>query len=339
MNNGIEIKKNIEVTLSIDDVFDEEDYLPDGYDYTCKNGLEIHYGYSKSNYQSIIPFISACSIWFPYKEEKFTDTTVSLNDYSIRKEFYEDWEEFYNYLKNRHKKKLEEKFKLSAETIETPLYKINYTEKDNYITDITLTIDSTLFWGEEPTSSVSRPFEFCKGGWTFIYNTTPSTISCILGNFIREVWFRGNEHVLHDKDIKISKGEFRIFLDDVDSFVHYLAAKGKSRKSCEGYLVINQIITEEDEIITKFTFTIPPHTKFLKYGYEEGNWTFCVDNENEENFISMTTKQAFLSFGDNNKATCVCITKETPLVSELEEAYNAFLDEVMTEDCGSCCLN
>ena len=105
MKNGIEIKKNIKVTLSITDVFDKEDYLPNGYEYVCKNGLNIHYGYSDDIYQGIIPFIASYSIWFPYKKEEITYTTTELNDYSARKHFYEDWEEFYNYLKERHEKK------------------------------------------------------------------------------------------------------------------------------------------------------------------------------------------------------------------------------------------
>ena len=57
---------------------------------------------------------------------------------------------------------------------------------------------------------------------------------------------------------------------------------------------------------------------------------FFIDDKDVENFISMISKEAFLSFNDNNEATCVYLSKEVPQVSELEKAYHDFLYEVMT---------
>ena len=330
MKNGIEMKKNIEIKLSIADVFDKEDYLPEGYKYICKNGLAINYGYNSSNHQNIIPFISRSFIWFPYKKEEITDITTELNDYSARKKFYEDWEEFYNYLKERHEKKKNTEV---TETIETPLYNINYTKKNNYIINITLTLDPSLFW-EEPSTEVSNMIDFTGTyGWTFLYNTVPHTIPCIFPEY-REVWFRGNEPIISDTDCKMSEEEFEEFVRDVDSFVCDLATKSKLRKSCGEHLIIRQFPINDEEIVTKFTFTVPPHTKFLKYRYKENNWTFFVnytDDKDVEKFIPMISKEAFLSFNDNNEATCVYVSKKVPQVSELEKAYHDFLYEVMTE--------
>ena len=326
MKNGIEIKKNIKVTLSIADVFDEEDYLPDGYKYVCKNGLAINYGYNGSNYQNIIPFISRSFIWFPYKKEEITDTTIELNDYSARKKFYEDWEEFYNYLKERHEKK---KNTEATETIETPLYNINYIKKDNCITNITLTLDPSLFW-EEPSTNVSNMNDFIGAyGWTFFYNTVPNTIPCIAFSY-KEVWFRSNEHIISDADCKMSKEEFEEFVKDIDSFVWDLIITGKLRRSCGKHLVIEQLPINDEEIVTKFTFTIPPHAKFLKNTYRINDWIFSIDNKNGQSWISMTSKRAILCF-DNNKAVCTYIAEEVPQVSELEKAYRDFLDEVIAE--------
>ena len=338
MKNGIEIKKNIKVTLSIADVFDEEDYLPNGYEYVCKNGLNIHYGYSDDNYQGIIPFIGNSDIWFPYKKEEITDTTTKLNDYSARKKFYEDWEEFYNYLKERHEKKkiaeTEETIKPvgSIETIETPLYNINYTKKDNCITKITLTLDPSLFW-EEPFTDISNMISFTGAyGWIFLYNTVPNTIPCILPEY-KEVWFRSNEPIISDTDCKMSEEEFEEFIIAITEFVEkHLSIKTKTRYSSCHNLIIKQFPINDDDIVTKFTFTIPPHTKFLKYSYKENNWTFFIEDDKDvENFISMISKEAFLSFNDNNEATCVYISKEVPQVSELEKAYHDFLYEVIAE--------
>lgn len=332
MKNGIEIKKNIEVTLSIADVFDEEDYLPNGYEYVCKNGLNIHYGYSDDIYQDIIPFITSGSIWFPYKKEEITDTTTELNDYSARKKFYEDWEEFYNYLKERHEKKKNTK---AIEAIKNPLYNINYTKKDNYITNITLTLDPSLFW-EEPSTEVSSMIDFVgTHRWRFFYNTVPRTMPCILPEY-KEVWFKGNEHIISDADCRMSEEEFEEFVIDVTEFVEkHLHGRTKTRHSSGHNLVIKQFPINDEEIVTKFTFTVPPHTKFLKYSYKENNWTFFIDDIDDdkdvENFIPMIYKEAFLSFNDNNEATCVYISKEVPQVSELEKAYYDFLDEVMAE--------
>lgn len=329
MKNGIEIKKNIKVTLSIADVFDEEDYLPDGYEYVCKNGLAIYYGYSDDIYQGIIPFIDRSYIWFPYKKEEITSIAPTLNDYSARKKFYEDWEEFYNYLKERHEKK---KNVEAVETIKNPLYNINYTKKDNYITNITLTLDPSLFW-EESFTDISNMIDFTgTHGWTFFYNTVPNTIPCILPEY-KEVWFRGNEPIISDTDCRMSEEEFEEFVIDVDSFVCDLTAKGKLRKSCGEHLIIKQFPINDEEIVTKFTFTVPLHTKFLKYRYKENSWTFFIDDIDDkdvENFISMTTKKVLLSFNDNNEATCVYVSKKVPRVSELEKAYHDFLYEVMT---------
>ena len=333
MKNGIEIKKNIKVTLSIADVFDEEDYLPDGYKYVCKNGLSINYGYNDSNYQNIIPFISCSRIWFPYKKEEITDTTTELNDYSARKKFYEDWEEFYNYLKERHEKK---KTIETTETIKNPLYNINYIKKDNYITNITLTLDSSLFW-EEPSTEVSSMINFTGTyGWRFFYNTNPKTIPCILPGHIKEVWFSGNELIISDTDCKMSEEEFEEFIIAITEFVEkHLSIRTKTRYSSMHSLIIKQFPIDDEEIVTKFTFTIPPHTKFLKDHYKENNWTFFIDDIDDdkdiENFISMISKEAFLSFNDNNEATCVYISKKVPQVSELEKAYHDFLYEVITE--------
>ena len=332
MKNGIEIKKNIKVTLSITDVFDKEDYLPNGYEYVCKNGLNIYYGYSDDVYQDIIPFITSYSIWFPYKKEEITDTTTELNDYSARKQFYEDWEEFYNYLKERHEKKKNIETTETTEIIETPLYNINYTEKNNYITNITLTLDPSLFW-EEPSTEVSSMIDFTGAyGWKFFYNTVPHTIPCILPEY-KEVWFKGNKHIIYEADSKMSEEEFEEFVMDVAEFVEkHLHGRTKTRHSSRHNLVIKQFPINDEEIVTKFTFTVPPHTKFLKYSYKENNWTFFIDDDkNVENFISMISKEAFLSFNDNNEATCVYISKEVPQVSELEKAYHDFLDEVMAE--------
>ena len=331
MKNGIEIKKNIKVTLSIADVFDEEDYLPNGYEYVCKNGLEIHYGYSNDIYQCIIPFITGGSIWFPYKKEEITDTTTELNDYSARKKFYEDWEEFYTYLKERHEKK---KNIEATETIEMPLYNINYTKKNNYITNITLTLDPSLFW-EEPFTDVSNMIDFTGAyGWTFLYNTVPNTIPCILPEY-KEVWFRGNEPIISDTDCKMSEEEFEEFVIAITEFVEkHLSISTKTRYSSGHGLIIKQFPIDDEEIVTKFTFTVPPHTKFLKHSYKENNWTFFIDNIDDdkdvENFIPMIYKEAFLSFNDNNEATCVYVSKKVPQVSELEKAYHDFLYEVMT---------
>ena len=329
MKNGIEIEKNIKVTLSIADVFDEEDYLPNGYEYVCKNGLNIHYGYSADIYQGFIPFITSDSIWFPYKKEEITDITTELNDYSARKKFYEDWEEFYNYLKERHEKK---KTIETIETIEMPLYNINYTKKNNYITNITLTLDPSLSW-EEPSTEVSSMIDFTGTyGWKFFYNTVPHTIPCILPEY-KEVWFRSNELIISDTDCKMSEEEFEEFVRDVDSFVCDLATKSKLRKSCGEHLIIKQFPIDDEEIVTKFTFTVPPHTKFLKCNYKESNWTFFINNiydKDAENFISMTSKEAFLSFDDNNEATCVYVSKKVPQVSELAQPYHAFLYEAIT---------
>ena len=329
MKNGIEIEKNIKVTLSIADVFDKEDYLPDGYKYVCKNGLEINYGYNGSNHQNIIPFISRSFIWFPYKKEEITGITTELNDYSAREKFYEDWEEFYNYLKERHEKK---KTIEATETIERPLYNINYTKKDNYITKITLTLDPSLFW-EESFTDISNMIRFVGSyGWKFFYNTVPHTIPCILPEY-KEVWFRSNELIISDADCKMSEEEFEEFVIAIKEFVEeHLHVRIKTRYSSGHSLMIKQFPIDDEEIVTKFTFTVPPHTKFLKYCYKENNWTFFIDNYKDvENFISMTSKEAFLSFDDNNKATCAYISKEVPQVSELEKAYRDFLDEVIAE--------
>lgn len=332
MKNGIEIKKNIEVTLSIADVFDKEDYLPDGYEYVCKNGLKIHYGYSDDVYQSVIPFIDHSYIWFPYKKEEITNTVTTLNDYSARKKFYEDWEEFYNYLKERHEKKKNTK---ATETIERPLYNINYTKKDNYITNITLTLDPSLFW-EEPSTEVSSMIDFIGAhGWRFFYNTVPKTIPCIFPEY-KEVWFRGNEHIISNTDCRMSEEEFEEFVIAITEFVEeHLHVRTKTRYSSGHSLIIKQFPINDEEIVTKFTFTVPPHTKFLKYRYKENNWTFFIDDIDDdkdvENFISMISKEAFLSFNDNNEATCVYVSKKVPQVSELEKAYHDFLYEVMTE--------
>lgn len=342
IKNGIEIK-NIEITLSIADVFDKEDYLPNGYQYVCKNGLEIYYGYSDEDYQSIMPFITGAVVWFPYGKEEITDTTIALNDYSARKMFYEDWEEFYNYLKERHeKKKIVETTETtksvgSIETIATPLYNINYTtknytKKDSYITNITLTLDPSLFW-EEPPTDVSNMINFTGVyGWTFFYNTNPKTIPCILPGHIKEVWFSSNEYTIPcTPTCKMSEKEFKEFVRDVDSFVCNLATKSKLRKSCGEHLIINQITTNNEEIATKFTFTIPPHTKFLKDIYRKNDWIFFIGDKNNQSLISMTAKQAFLCFDNNNKAICTYVAEKVPQVSELEKAYCDFLREVMTE--------
>lgn len=261
MKNGIEIKKNIKVTLSIADVFDKEDYLPDGYEYVCKNGLNIHYGYSDDIYQGIIPFISRSFIWFPFKKEEITYTTIELNDYSARKKFYEDWEEFYNYLKERHEKKKTIEAEAikplgSIETIKMPLYNINYTKKDNYITNITLTLDPSLFW-EEPSTEVSSMIDFTGAhGWKFFYNTVPHTIPCILPEY-KEVWFRGNEHIIYDTDSKMSEKEFEEFVIDVTEFVEkHLCVTTETRHSSEH----NLSPSTDKETVTKCIITVPLHT-------------------------------------------------------------------------------
>ncbi len=343
MKNGIEIK-NIEVTLSIADVFDKEDYLPQGYQYVCKNGLEIYYGFSDEDYQSIMPFITGAVVWFPYGKEEITDTTIALNDYYARKMFYEDWEEFYNYLKERHeKKKIVETTETtkpvgSIETIETFLYNINYTTKNytkkgNYITNITLTLDPSLFW-EEPPTDVSNMIDFTGAyGWTFFYNTNPETIPCILPGHIKEVWFSGNEDIIPcTPTCKMSEKEFEEFVMDVDSFVCDLTTKGKLRKSCGEHLIMKQYPTiNSTEIVTKFTFTLPKKVENLENNtYHIGDWTFFVARNEDQSAVSFSTKSVLLCFSDDNEATCAYISKEVPQVSELEIAYNDFLREVMT---------